>query len=190
MTIHFMPAMADKENFPNVKSLYESAFPSSEQMPLWFLRYKAKQSDVAFSSLYDYESWIGLMYTFEYEGIILVLYFAIDASCRSGGYGSKVLTTLREDHPDKRIVLTIEPVDEQADNYEQRVKRKRFYEKNGYTPTDVIVEGLGQPFEVLISGGAVTPEEVRQVYRSFLGGVLGTIFSLLPVLRVREMNTK
>ncbi|MEL6881581.1 MAG: hypothetical protein AAFP09_13715, partial [Cyanobacteria bacterium J06607_10] len=57
---------------------------------------------------------------------------------------------------------------------------KRFYEKNGYTSTGIIVEELGQPFEMLISGGSITSEETRQVYRSFLGKIL----SLLPVLRV------
>lgn len=190
MSINFIPAVADKEHSTQIESLYENAFPKSERAPFWFLRHKAKQSDVSFNSLYEDESWIGLIYMSEYEDILLVLYFAIDASCRSGGYGTKVLTALREDHLDKRIVLTIEPIDEQADNYEQRVKRKRFYEKNGFTSAGIIVEGLGQAFEMLISGGSVTPEEVRTVYKSFLGGFLWTMLSRLPVLRVREMNTK
>ena len=119
MSINFLPAVADKEHSTQIESLYENAFPKSERAPFWFLRHKAKQSDVSFSSLYEDESWIGLIYMSEYEDILLVLYFAIDASCRSGGYGTKVLTALREDHPDKRIVLTIEPIDEQADNYER-----------------------------------------------------------------------
>lgn len=184
MSINFVPAVADKENSTKIKSLYESAFPKSERAPFWFLRQKAKQSNVSFNSLYDDESWIGLLYTFEYRDILLVLYIAIDASCRSGGYGTRVLTGLRADHPDKRIVLTIEPIDEQADNYEQRVKRKRFYEKNSYTSAGIIVEELGQPFEMLISGGLITPEETREVYRSFLGKIL----SLLPLLRVRDLK--
>ncbi|MEO1353309.1 MAG: GNAT family N-acetyltransferase [Cyanobacteria bacterium J06635_15] len=186
MSINFVPTVADTENSTKIQSLYKNAFPKSERAPFWFLLHKAKQSNVSFNSLYDDESWIGLIYTFEYGDIILVLYFAIDASCRSGGYGTKVLTALREDHPEKRIVLTIEPIEEQTDNYEQRVKRKRFYGKNGYTSAGIIVEGLGQPFEMLISGGSITPEETRQVYRSFLGKIL----SLLPVLRVRETNTR
>ncbi|MEO0538684.1 MAG: GNAT family N-acetyltransferase [Cyanobacteria bacterium P01_A01_bin.123] len=178
--------MADKENSTKIKSLYENAFPKNERAPFWFLRHKAKQSNVSFNSLYDDESWIGLLYTIEYRDIILVFYFAIDAACRSGGYGTKVLTALRENHPDKRIVLNIEQIDERADNYAQRVKRKRFYGKNGYTSTGIIVEELGQPFEMLISGGSITPEETREVYRSLLGKIL----SLLPVLRVRDLNTK
>ncbi|MEM6452613.1 MAG: GNAT family N-acetyltransferase [Cyanobacteria bacterium P01_D01_bin.105] len=184
MSIDFVPAGIDKKNSAKIESLYKDAFPKNERAPLWFLRYKAKQSNVAFNSLYDNESWIGLLYTIECGDILLVIYFAIDASCRSGGYGTKVLTALREGHPDKRIVLNIERIDEQADNNAQRVKRKRFYEKNGYTSTGIIVEELGQPFEMLILGGSITLEETRQVYGSFLG----KIFSLLPVLRVREMN--
>ena len=186
MGIDFVPAVTDKENFTKLESLYKDAFPKNERAPLWFLRHKAKQSNVAFNSLYDNESWIGLLYTIEYRDILLVLYFAIDASCRSGGYGTKVLTALREDHPNKRIILNIEQIDTQSDNNTQRVKRKRFYEKNGYTSTGIIVEELGQPFEMLIAGGSITPEETRQVYRSFLGKIL----SLLPVLRVHGANTK
>ncbi len=185
MSIDFVPAAIDKENSTKVESLYKEAFPKNERAPLWFLRRKAKQSNVAFNSLYHNESWIGLLYTVEYRDILLVIYLAIDASYRSGGYGTKVLTALREDHPDKRIVLNVEQIDEQADNNVLRVKRKRFYEKNGYTSTGIIVEELGQPFEMLILGDFITPEETRQVYRSFLGKIL----SLLPVLRVREMNT-
>ncbi|MEO1181913.1 MAG: GNAT family N-acetyltransferase [Cyanobacteria bacterium J06636_28] len=186
MSINFVPAAIDKENSTKLESLYQDAFPKNERAPLWFIRHKAKQSNVAFNSLYDNESWIGLLYTVEYRDILLVIYFAIDASCRSGGYGTKVLTALREDHPDKRLILNIEQIDKQADNNAQRVKRKRFYEKNGYTSTGIIVEELGQPFEMLILGGSITPEETRQVYRSFLGKIL----SLLPVLRVRRTNTK
>lgn len=186
MSISFVPAVTDKENYTQIELLYEDAFPKYERAPLWFLRYKAKQSDVSFDSLFDNELWIGLLYTFEYEDILLVLYLAIDASCRSGGYGTKVLTALRENHPNKRIVLNIERIDERSDNYAQRVKRKRFYEKNGYTSAGIIVEELDQPFELLISGGSITPKEIRKVYRSFVGKIL----SLLPVLRVREMNTK
>jgi GNAT superfamily N-acetyltransferase len=186
MSINFIPAVADKENFTRVKSLYENAFPKSERAPFWFLRYKAKQSNVSFNSLYDDETWIGLLYSMEYRDILLVLYLAIDASCRSGGYGSKVLTALRADHPDKRIVLGIEKIDDQADNYAQRVKRKSFYEKNGYTFSGIIVEELGQPFEILVSGGSITPEETWAVWRSLLGKIL----SLLPLIRVRDLNTK
>ena len=180
MGINFRPA---EENSSKVKALYENAFPKRERAPFWLLRQKARQSHVAFHSLYDDESWIGLLYTFEYADILLVLYLAIDDSCRSGGYGSKALTALRADHPDKRIILSIEQIDEQAGNYEQRVKRRSFYEKNRYTSTGIIVEELGQPFEMLISGGSITPEETRDVYRS----LLGKIPSLLPLIRVRDL---
>lgn len=190
MSIKLIPAIADKENLNKIKFLYQNAFPKSERAPFWLLRYKAKQGDVSLNSLYDDESWIGLICTSKYGGILLVLYFAIDDSCRSRGYGTRVLTRLREDHPDKRIVLTIEPIDEEADNYDQRVKRKRFYEKNGFTSAGIIVEGLGQPFELLISRGSVTPEDVQKVYKSFLGSFLWTMLSLLLVLRVRDINTK
>ncbi|MEO1300405.1 MAG: GNAT family N-acetyltransferase [Cyanobacteria bacterium J06636_16] len=181
-----MPAAADKENSTQIKLLYETAFPKSERAPFWFLRKKSKQSNVSFNSLYEDESWIGLIYTLEFRDILLLLYLAIDASCRSGGYGSKVLRALKEMHPDKRIVLNIEPIDERADNYAQRVKRKSFYEKNGYTSTGIIVEELGQPFEMLILGGSITPEETREVYSSLLGKIL----SLLPLIRVRDLNTQ
>lgn len=180
MSINFVPTAIDQEDSTKIQYLYQSAFPKSERAPLWFLRYKAKQNNVAFNSLYDDESWIGLLYTTEYKDILLILYFAIDTSCRSGGYGTKVLTKLRENHRNKRIILNIEQIDEQADNNAQRMERKRFYERNGYISTGIIVEELGQPFEMLISRGSITPEETRQVYRSFLGKIL----SLLPALKV------
>jgi GNAT superfamily N-acetyltransferase len=182
MSIFFQPLAEDKENIANVESLYKRAFPRNERAPLWLLIHKVAKGKLQFNSLYDNESWIGLISTSVCKYIVYVIYFAIDDTHRSGGFGSKVLTALKERNPDKRIVLTIEPINDKANNFTQRVKRKKFYEKNGYRSSGYIVEEFGQSFEMLLLGASISPEEIRMVYRSFIGRVL----SLSPFMRVSE----
>jgi len=182
MSIFFQPLATDKENVDNVKSLYKRAFPTNERAPLWLLLHKAAKGKLQFNSLYDNASWIGLISTSAYKDIVYVIYFAIDDTYRSGGFGSKVLTALKESNPDKRIVLTIEPLNDKANNFSQRVKRKKFYDKNGYQSSGYMVEEFGQSFEMLLLGASISPEEIRMVYRSFLGRVL----SLSPFMRISE----
>ena len=62
-----------------------------------------------------------------------VFYFAISQSERGQGYGSYILQTVKEFYKNQRLCLAIEEIDETAANYQQWVKRKEFYEKNGFT---------------------------------------------------------
>ena len=45
---------------------------------------------------------------------------------------------------DKKVVLLIERLDEGAENQEQRIARRRFYLKNGFTSADIFVERAGR----------------------------------------------
>jgi GNAT superfamily N-acetyltransferase len=60
-----------------------------------------------------------------------VLYLATDESIRSKGYGSKMLKWIVE-NARRTVVLNIETVEKAYENYEQRLKRQKFYIKNGF----------------------------------------------------------
>jgi hypothetical protein len=76
----------------------------------------------------------------------------------------------------KRIVLNIEELDEKEENNQQRIKRKAFYESNGFNSTGFIIKEPAERQEMLIRGGTVSKKEIEAMYRHFLGNVL---FSLL-----------
>ena len=88
------------------------------------------------------------------------------------------MDSMNEKYSDKRIVLTIEELDEKKENYQQRVKRKAFYEKNGFSSTGFIIREPAERQEVLIRGGTISQEEIEAMYKHFLGNLL---FSLLKI---------
>ena len=82
---------------------------------------------------------------------------------------------LQQTYNDKRLFLNIEKVERSADNYEQRVKRKRFYEKNGFINTDFEIEGKDIVYEILYSGGEVYEDEYYAVFKSSSGSFLNLV---------------
>lgn len=166
----------DKTNLkPKVKELYLSAFPDYERYPFWLLVYKSKKKNTDFYVIYDDSEYIGLLYLTYYKDIVYVFYLAIDPAHQSKGYGSKILQYLQQTYNDKRLFLNIEKVERSADNYEQRVKRKRFYEKNGFINTDFEIEGKDIVYEILYSGGEVYEDEYYAVFKSYLGSFLNLV---------------
>ena len=178
MTISFRPLTNHDDNFSKVIELYVEAFPKVQHVPSWLLRYRMRKGKPGFDVLYEQDTWIGFIYAKHYKDIVFVQFFAISESCRSRGYGSKVLDSLRDKCSGKRVVLNIEALDEQADNHQQRIKRKAFYEKNGFKSSGYIVKEPAERQEMLIRGGIITREEIEAMYKCFLGSVLG--FLLKP----------
>jgi len=167
----------DKTNVgPKVKKLYLSAFPEYERYPFWLLTYKSRKENTDFYVIYDDSEYIGLLYLTYYKDIVYVFYLAIEPAQQSKGYGSKILNHLQNVYHDKRLFLNIEKVDPAADNYEQRFKRKRFYEKNGFKNTNFEIEGKGIVYEILYSGEEVHEDEYYAVFNSYLGRFLSLIF--------------
>ncbi len=176
MSIKFVTVSKNDKDYRKVVDLYKKAFPKKERFPLWLLFYKVKSKNAQFSSLYENDNWLGFLYTIEHKNIVLILYLAISETCRSGGYGTKVLTAIREKSVGKRIVLDIEEVDEKAQNYVQRFRRKRFYEKNDYRSSGYTINEMGQKFEVLILGDSMTKPALKEVYKHLAGNFLGLFF--------------
>ncbi|ALS98020.1 GNAT family N-acetyltransferase [Lacimicrobium alkaliphilum] len=176
MSINFRPLTKYDANYLKVIDLYKEAFPGAQHIPTWILRYKLRNGKAGFNVLYAQDTWIGLIYITEYQDIVFVHFLAISESCRSGGYGSKVMDSLKEMYSGKRIVLNIEVIDKKGKNYQQRVKRKAFYENNGFTSSGYIVKEPAERLEMLILSGNITKEEIEAMYKDLFGGILGFIF--------------
>lgn len=161
---------------PRVKDLYLNEFPDYERLPFWLLRYKSKKKNSDFYAIYDDNEYIGLLYLTYYKDIVYVFYLAIDPSHQSKGYGSKILQHLRKVYKDQRLLLNIEKVDRSADNYAQRFKRKRFYEKNGFKNTNFEIAQKDIVYEILYSGEEVYEHEYHALFKAYLGRILNFIF--------------
>ncbi|MGN7416038.1 GNAT family N-acetyltransferase [Paenibacillus sp. SAF-068] len=156
----------------SLKELYDGAFPEEEKLPMWFLLWKARKSYIHFVAFYDDLQFIGFTYLIEYKDTTFIFYLAIDTKNRSKGYGSQILSKIKEMYPNNRIILNIEVIDEAASNYEQRVSRKRFYVKNGYRSSNRTISQFNQSYEVMIHGKDLVEDELRSMLKLFAGTIL------------------
>ncbi len=110
-----------------------------------------KMKKYHFKAYYDNNQFVGILFTIETKDTLFVNYIAVNDQIRSKGYGSKLLQTLFERYPKQSVTLFIETMeDKNANNYEQRVKRLAFYEKNGFVQTG-IKAGFKKPFIDILS---------------------------------------
>lgn len=143
--------------FPDMNALEQiavEAFPPQEYVsPQELLAYTEDSDDCDFWGFYAGKDFIGYLHLIRYKNMVYVCFFAVGASYRSRGYGSEILSKLKELYPTYRIVLDIEAVDESAPNLHQRIKRRDFYLRNGYVPTGHYIAYWGMTFEILCGGG-------------------------------------
>ncbi len=154
-----------------VYSLYRRSFPIVERAPVHFLQTRANKGKGKFLGIYDGKKFVGMTYLVIYGDIVFIFYLAINEKHRGGGYGTRILSELKEKYRDYRIILNIEELDEAAPNYEERVRRLHFYEKNGYRLFGYTVCEIGYNYEMLGCGEFVSRKEYHELIKSFLGPV-------------------
>lgn len=169
MKIHFADAKAYRKE---VKQLYKSAFPVLEQVPLFLLYRKVKQQKIDFFAVLDGEKFVGLASAAMQGDVVILLYLAIADTVRGKEYGSAVLHAVQEKYAGKRIILNIEEMDKQAANYAQRVKRKAFYQKNGFEILDYKVREVSTTYDMMSCGGYVSKTEYEAVMEFYTGKIL------------------
>ena len=163
------PITKDFKDLGLFNDLYKSAFPKSERAPMAFLFQRAKKDMVKFTAYYDEATFVGFSYTITVGDLTYLLYLAIQTNIRSKGYGAQILSNIKEQHPDNRIVLNIEIEDEKADNNAERIRRKSFYLKNGYNLTKIHFEMNKNKFDVLVNNGTCTAEEFKLLFKTYMG---------------------
>jgi GNAT superfamily N-acetyltransferase len=147
------------KNAKKVKRLFRSAFPAVEKIPFWILRLFSLRRGIDFLSFSGGGVFVGFTYLVSYKKTTFVLYLATDDSLRGKGYGSRILSFIKDKKPGQRIVLNIEPLDDKAPNAEQRRKRLAFYEKNGFAETGYVVRDSSASYDALCCGSSFDPDE-------------------------------
>ncbi len=162
------------KEYKEVVSLVETAFPKNERFPVWLLRLMALRKGIDFSVYYDDADFVGISYVVSKENMAFVLYLAVNPKIQSKGYGSAMLREIQKANPGKAISLNIEPVDAEAENYEQRIKRLRFYQKNGYHDTGYQIIDHADLYSVLSTAQMFDPEMYKQVVGRLSFGFIKT----------------
>lgn len=158
-----------------VKEIYERSFPPEEQIPFPELLASAQMDEVSFLAWIDPSLPAGedgathvvaLTFSFAFHDLFYLGLLAVDGRTRSAGYGSRILTHFRERYGNVPQLLEIEPVVREAANYQQRVRRLAFYERNGFTVTNMITHEADQTYRVLTRNGIVTPQRLEEALNS------------------------
>ncbi len=138
-------------DYQEVCQFLKRVFPKDELMPMWLIRLITLKKNYNFNVYYENELFVGILFTIELKETVFVFYLAVNDEIHSKGYGSALLEIVFNKHADKSITLFIETMDDtSAINYEQRVKRLAFYEKNGFQHTG-IKAGFKTPFVDILS---------------------------------------
>jgi GNAT superfamily N-acetyltransferase len=171
--LQFFDVTRDAPWFPQVKALYESAFPANERIPIkHLLDDKIKREFWAF---FDGDLFCGFSNSITHGSITNIIYFAVMPELRSRGYGSQILQVIREQHPDTRIVVDIEVEEDSkdAEELERRNRRRDFYLRNGFGSSPVDYVWQGEHYRLLTAGGTVTEKEFRDFWKEILKNVPG-----------------
>ena len=91
----------------------------------------------------------GLAATVNGPDIVLLDYFAVKKSLRGRGVGSSALLQLERAYADRGFFVEIESTLEEADNREQRERRKGFYVNCGMVPMNTEADVFGVRMELL-----------------------------------------
>ncbi|OEH54375.1 hypothetical protein AQ616_11485 [Oceanobacillus sp. E9] len=169
MALRLEKITKDFNDINKLKRLFIKAFPKNERLPLWFLLMKADKDFVDFIGFYDEDDFIGFTYLITNKDLTFVLYLAIDSSQRSKGYGGAVLSKIKELYPNNRLILNIEAIISNSQNYEQRVKRKNFYIKNGYVNSGIMLKENKDYFEIMINQNELIEKEYSELIQRYSG---------------------
>lgn len=172
---------APKNRMRDIARLYKTAFPKNERAPFRLMKKRCGKGTLEILSIEE-EGFLGFAILFLHGDMALLEYFAVNGDTRGKGVGSGALALIRKRYPDKRIFLTIEALDERAENYEMRVRRKGFYERNGFRLAGIALCMFGVEMELMTDGSRVSFDEYCEVYERIVGK------PFMRILNIREIK--
>lgn len=158
--IKLNPNSKDRKYFEQVN--YE-AFPLFERMSFDEIFEFASDTDTDVLGIYDGEKPIGFAVLLKNAECGYVYYLAVDCHARSKGYGSATIQRMLEVYSNLQLILDFEEIDENAENNGQRIRRKKFYLKNGFHETGNYTMLRDGRFEVVCSGGELRKAAFREL---------------------------
>jgi len=132
-------------------AIYEEAFPEIERIPTLQLLDFVRGYGGTPWAVYDADELVGFTAVLRNDRhkIGYIWYLAVSATKRSHGYGSKILSALKRQYADCQLVLDMEQITPDAPNYEQRLRRLAFYQRNGFERAKIGISYFGIHLELM-----------------------------------------
>lgn len=154
----------NEENIEGIKRIYNDSFPIEEMLPFDKLVSISNDTDHLFYGLYDDNTLVGMNYLIVKEDMVYVLYLAISNAYQNKGYGKRAINEMLKKYSGYRISLNIEEVNPESLNYNQRLRRKNFYQFFGFESQKYLISNEGVTFETMVINGDVSYQEIRRIF--------------------------
>ena len=173
---------ANQKPWKEIKEIYMEAFPKAERKPFSAVRHFVNKGKAQILTAMKNGRVLGFVVVIPYKNMVMVDYLAVSSRIRSRGTGSKILQEICRRFPDQKIVLLIERLDDTAENKDQRIARRKFYFKNGFTSSNIYITGRSGNMEVLNFGGTVSVQEYMGLQQYALGKTMFRLAKIRPVI--------
>lgn len=170
-----IPERNDRKAF---KKLYLSAFPSEERAPFFLIVSRLKTGKAEILTAYEQEKLVGFAYLVCYQDLAYLFYLAVDESVRGQGVGTRILEAVKSHYQNYRIFLAREQLDKSAENYDQRIRRHAFYEKNGFTDLPCQIKEASVIYDVMGIGGNISAQEYEKLMTAWAGRLLSRMIDM------------
>ena len=150
--MNFVEYKDNKNIKKDIKPLYLSAFPVDERPPANYYFRSFKNPNNHLYAFYDDDLFVGFSSITIYKDICYIFFLAVSPELRGQGYGSKILSELKNIYSDYVLLLCYEEVDKKYEDYEYRCKRETFYQKNGFVDNELKTNEFGVIFQTVYIG--------------------------------------
>ena len=163
--------LENKEIEKDVRPLFEEAFPVDERPPsnIFFSSFLGENNKVLLG-FYEKNEFIGFASLIIYKDICYIFFLAVSPTKRNQGWGSQILSYIKEKYQKYVILLCYEEVNEKYENYLERVRREHFYFKNGFKINPLKTNEFGVVFQTATIGKRiVTFDDYKEIFRTGFG---------------------
>ena len=160
--------------------LYRSAFPREERKPFAIIRRMHRTGKTDVWVLRRDGRFAGFASTIKGDGLVLLDYLAVAKSLRGRGAGSAALQALTEAYPGCGVFVEIESVFSPGDGREEKLRRRLFYQRAGFTSCRTLASVFGVPMELLGHGCCVDFDAYHHFYCTHYSAWAGQHITPLP----------
>ena len=133
--LSFRTVGADSPDLPLLESVNEEALPENERVALSDLLASGIDGNLELTGIYLKDEPVGFCAARNYKGILYLAFLAVRADLRGKGIGSAALKKIIGSHPKQKVIVEFEALRDGTDENDLRVRRKRFYLRNGFYET-------------------------------------------------------
>lgn len=164
IALNVKPVTKGSSEAAYAKNLYEEAFPEIERAGFEALLKSLQSGKADFFVYAEGDVPIGFALVLLPGSYAYILFYAIDSGKRNSGWGTAVLRHIRAQYPDRTLILDIEAPSAEAENSGERLRRLRFYERNGFRQTGAEMRDSSGIYNILSEDGSFDMADFLESY--------------------------